>query len=199
MLLEPTIEKLHEMRLGNMADAWQQQQRDAKVGALSFDERFSLLFRPHPRDSSWQERFAAAEGVDGAAVQEPSFTDLETLATLLQHAACVVTNAGTILLDALVNDRPVVCVLYDEGDDGPPAESWAAKSVIGEHYHDVAESRAFHRAESFDEVVAGIERCLADPGELSEERGRVVATVVGTVDGRAATRVVDAMLDGIDA
>jgi hypothetical protein len=163
------------------------------------DERFSLLFRPHPRDSSWQERFAAAEGVDGAAVQEPSFTDLETLATLLQHAACVVTNAGTILLDALVNDRPVVCVLYDEGDDGPPAESWAAKSVIGEHYHDVAESRAIHRAESFDEVVAGIERCLADPGELSEERGRVVATVVGTVDGRAATRVVDAMLDGIDA
>ena len=43
MLLEPTIEKLHEMRLGNMADAWQQQQRDAKVGALSFAERFSLL------------------------------------------------------------------------------------------------------------------------------------------------------------
>ena len=43
MLLEPTIEKLHELRLGNMADAWQQQQRDAKVGALSFDERFSLL------------------------------------------------------------------------------------------------------------------------------------------------------------
>ncbi len=31
------------MRLGNMADAWQHQQRDAKVGALSFDERFSLL------------------------------------------------------------------------------------------------------------------------------------------------------------
>ncbi len=43
MLLEPTIEKLHEMRLGNMADAWQQQQKDAKAGALSFDERFSLL------------------------------------------------------------------------------------------------------------------------------------------------------------
>ena len=38
MLLEPTIEKLHEVRLGNMADAWQHQQRDAKVGALSFDE-----------------------------------------------------------------------------------------------------------------------------------------------------------------
>ena len=30
-------------------------------------------------------------------------------------ATCVVANAGTILLDALVNDRPAVCVLYDEG------------------------------------------------------------------------------------
>ena len=29
-----------------------------------------------------------------------------SLATLLQHADCVVPNAGTILLDALVNDRP---------------------------------------------------------------------------------------------
>jgi hypothetical protein len=163
------------------------------------DRRFSLLFRPHPRDSQWRQRFAAATGVEGAAVQEPSFTDIEVLATLLQHAGCVVTNAGTILLDALVNDRPVVCVLYDEGDDGPPGESWAAKSVIGEHYRDVAESRAFQRAESFAEVVAGIERSLADPGELREERRRVVATVVGTVDGHAAERVVDAMLSGLVA
>ena len=40
---------------------------------------------------------------------------------LLQHADAVVANAGTILLDALVNDRPAVCVLYDEG--APAGES----------------------------------------------------------------------------
>ena len=87
------------------------------------DARFSLLFRPHPRDRDWRERFAAALDRPGAAVQEPSFTDLEALATVLQHADAVVSNAGTILLDALVNDRPVVCVLYDEG--APADESWA--------------------------------------------------------------------------
>jgi len=43
MLHEPTIEKLHELRLVIMAEAWQQQQKDAKIGALSFDERFMLL------------------------------------------------------------------------------------------------------------------------------------------------------------
>ena len=51
----------------------------------------------------------------GVHVQEASFTDLDVLATILQHAACVVANAGTILLEAIVNDRPAVCVLYDEG------------------------------------------------------------------------------------
>lgn len=43
MLNEPTVEKLHELRLAIMAEAWRQQQKDAKIGALSFDERFTLL------------------------------------------------------------------------------------------------------------------------------------------------------------
>ena len=51
MLHEPTIEKLRELRLATMAEAWQQQQRDAKAGDLSFDERFSLLV-----DAEYQAR-----------------------------------------------------------------------------------------------------------------------------------------------
>jgi hypothetical protein len=158
-------------------------------------DRFQLLIRPHPRDREWQDRFRAAAGRDGVFVQEPSYTDLEELATLLQHGDAVVANAGTILLDALVNDRPAVCVLYDEG--APTGESWAAKNVIGEHYKELAVSGAFYPAEAFDEVVAGIDRALAAPGELADARRRVVHDVVGDVDGRAAERVVDAIVGGI--
>jgi len=43
VLNEPTLEKLHALRLGTMADAWGAQQSDAAVGAMSFDERFALL------------------------------------------------------------------------------------------------------------------------------------------------------------
>ena len=43
MLNEPTMEKLYEMRLSAMADAWTAQQKDAAIGALSFDERMALL------------------------------------------------------------------------------------------------------------------------------------------------------------
>jgi hypothetical protein len=165
----------------------------AETGA---DGRFSLLFRPHPRDGEWRERFAAALDRAGAAVQEPSHTDIDVLATILQHADAVVSNAGTILLDALVNDRPAVCVLFDEG--APAGEAWAAKSVIGEHYLDVAASGAFHEARSFEEVVAGIERCLDAPDELAAQRRAVTAKVVGPMDGRSAERVVDAILGGIE-
>jgi CDP-Glycerol:Poly(glycerophosphate) glycerophosphotransferase len=156
-------------------------------------DRFSLLFRPHPRDRLWRERFSPALDRPGAAVQEPSFTDIEMLATILQHTDAVVANAGTVLLDAIVNDRPAVCILYDEG--APPGERWAEKSVIGEHYRDVAGSGAFHEARSFDEVIAGIERCLVEPSELGAARRAVTAAVVGPVDGRSAERVVEAILD----
>jgi CDP-Glycerol:Poly(glycerophosphate) glycerophosphotransferase len=158
-------------------------------------ERFSLLFRPHPRDREWRERFEPALSHNGIAVQEPSFTDMETLATLLQHGDVVVSNAGTILLDALVNDRPAVCILYDEG--APPGESWALKNVSGDHYRGLMESEAFYRADSFEAVVVGIERALASPAELAQERARAAREVVGDVDGRAAERVADAALSAL--
>ena len=177
-----------EARFVERLVAWWEQS-----GAAS---RFSLLFRPHPRDREWRERFKSAFFREGAAVQEPSFTDLETLAVLLQHGDVVVANAGTILLDALVNDRPAICVLYDE--DAPVGQTWAWKNVSGEHYKSLIESDAFYRAERFEDVAAGIERALAQPGELAAERARVAHEVVGEIDGRAAERVADAIVTAVE-
>jgi CDP-glycerol glycerophosphotransferase (TagB/SpsB family) len=161
--------------------------------ALASSARPQLLFRPHPRDTEWRVRFAAALGADDVAVQEPSYTDMEILATLLQHVDCVVANAGTILLDGLVNDRPAVCVLYDEG--APAGERHAELNVTGQHYAELIRSGAFLRATDFGQVVGGIERSLSQPTELSTERRRVAEEVVGEVDGRAAARVVDVIVE----
>lgn len=43
MLQQPTIEKLHALRLAPMADAWGAQQRDPSLQSLTFDERFSMI------------------------------------------------------------------------------------------------------------------------------------------------------------
>ena len=131
-------------------------------------------------------------GVPGVAVQARSYTDLEDLATLLQHADVVVSNAGTILLEALVNDRPAVCVLFDEG--APAGERWADRNLGGDHYKQLAQSVAFLRAHDFNELLTGIDRALDKPGELSAERARVAREIVGEVDGEAGERVVRAIV-----
>ena len=160
-------------------------------------ERYSLLFRPHPRDNRAAERFAAAAGIDGAAVQEPSYTDLEDLATLLQHADGVVANAGTVLLDAIVNDRPAVCVLFDEG--AKPGEHWADRNLAGDHYRRLARSGAFLEARDFDELTAAIDRSLTERDALAAERAEIARELVGTVDGKAGERVVTAIAAALGA
>jgi DNA replication protein DnaC len=43
MLNEPTVEKLYDLRLSAMADAWIAQGKDPLNGTLAFDERFAML------------------------------------------------------------------------------------------------------------------------------------------------------------
>jgi hypothetical protein len=169
-----------------LVDWWAREGRD----------RFSLVFRPHPRDKKVQERFARALSEEGVGVQGASYTDLGDLALLLQNVDCVVANAGTVLLDALVNDRPAVCVLYDEGASA--GEAWAQLNVVGDHYRELALSGAFYRADSFDDLMGGIERALERPAELEPERRRVSAATVGVVDGLAAERVAEALVGPLE-
>lgn len=43
MLNEPTLEKLHALRLAAMAGAWTEQTKNPKMADLAFDERFGML------------------------------------------------------------------------------------------------------------------------------------------------------------
>src|SRR6266498_3254307 len=51
MLPTPTLDKLHGLKLPALAQAWTEQQRNAELQALSFDERFGLLV-----DAEWLAR-----------------------------------------------------------------------------------------------------------------------------------------------
>jgi DNA replication protein DnaC len=55
MLTQPTIEKLCTMRLRGMAEAFRQQQEDANIHSLSFEERLGLLI---DRQWNWRENRA---------------------------------------------------------------------------------------------------------------------------------------------
>jgi hypothetical protein len=55
MLMQPTIEKLHSMKLFGMAEAIRRQLEQPDIGQLSFEERFALLV-----DQQWDWRLNKA-------------------------------------------------------------------------------------------------------------------------------------------
>jgi CDP-Glycerol:Poly(glycerophosphate) glycerophosphotransferase len=182
----PTNQPYEANYVGRLVHWWSEDGRS---------DRFQILFRPHPRDNAVADRFAAALGRPGLAVQEASYTDLADLATLLQHVAVVVCNGGTILLDGVANDRPSVCITFDAG--APPGERWADLNLGGEHYRELIDSDALYRVDDFDALFAAIEQALANPGEHAAERARVSREVMGEVDGRAVERVVESIISGL--
>jgi DNA replication protein DnaC len=69
MLIQPTIEKLCAMRLRGMAEAFQQQQQDANIHGLSFEERFGLLI---DRQWNWRQNRALDQRLRNGRLQGPA-------------------------------------------------------------------------------------------------------------------------------
>src|ERR1039458_8930878 len=69
MLIQPTIEKLYAMRLRGMAEAFQQQQEDANIHSLSFEERLGLLI---DRQWNWCQNRALDRRLRNGRLQGPA-------------------------------------------------------------------------------------------------------------------------------
>jgi DNA replication protein DnaC len=105
MLYEPTHQKLQELRLVTMASAWEMQEKDPKVAALSFDERFNLLVDAEyqARDNRRLTRLLkdAQLRIPDACVEDVSTSAARGLekATLRQFSSCSwVTEHHNILV-----------------------------------------------------------------------------------------------------
>jgi hypothetical protein len=158
-------------------------------------ETRSIIFRPHPRDIRWKTRFERILNRKNVYVQAASFTDVEIACLLLQNVDCVVTNAGTILLDSVVNGRPVVCVLYDEG--APAGSRHAVGNISGHWYRELVNSGAYYKAGNFDEAVAALNRCQEQPDELAQERTEITRVIMGNIDGKSSQRVIESIAEKI--
>jgi DNA replication protein DnaC len=108
MLNEPTLEKLQGLRLGAMAGAWLEQQGNADLQALGFDERLAMLV-----DAEWLDRQnkkltrnlreaklrlgqAAVEDIDYPAKRKLEKTVIRQLATCAwveAHQNIIITGA----------------------------------------------------------------------------------------------------------
>src|SRR3984893_10568581 len=69
MLTQPTIEKQYTMRHGRTAEALQQQQEDANIHSLSFEERLGLLI---DRQWNWRQNQALERRLRNGRLQGPA-------------------------------------------------------------------------------------------------------------------------------
>lgn len=107
MLNEPTREKLIALRLGVMAEAWAQQQRDPRIAELTFDERLGLLVDAehdarHNRrlarllkDAELRIPSACLEDVDATAargIDKPMLRQLATCTWIGDHLNVLITG-----------------------------------------------------------------------------------------------------------
>lgn len=108
MLNEPTLEKLKAMKLGTMATAWLDQQRDPAATGLGFDERFAMLvdaewlFRENKRvarnlsEAKLRLPQACIEDIDYPARREldrPLVRQLATCGWVQEHLSVLVTGS----------------------------------------------------------------------------------------------------------
>ena len=82
MLNEPTMTKLYAMKLNGLAEAYEEQRAQPRLGDLSFDERFAMLIE---RQWLWKEnralhaRLAYAELKEAACIEDIDFRDARGL------------------------------------------------------------------------------------------------------------------------
>ena len=108
MLREPTIEKLHTMRLRTMATAWLEQDRSPDTIALPFDERLALIvdaemlardngrLTKNLRDAKLRIADACMEGIDFPRARDLERAVVRTLTTcrwIAERQTVIITGA----------------------------------------------------------------------------------------------------------
>ena len=108
MLREPTLEKLHALRLRTMACTWLEQDKSPDAVALSFDDRFATLvdaealardnarLAKNLRDAKLRIADACIEGIDFQRERQLEKATVRQLATcrwVTEHQTVIVTGA----------------------------------------------------------------------------------------------------------
>jgi len=168
-----------------------------------------VLVRLHPRDDLSHYRAfeemteiilekpfrQTVRAADGLAVDVTADSQ-QHLADTLQHSDVIVNVASTIAVEAAIFNTPVVNVAFDGEAESDYVHS-ARRYYDFTHYVNVTRHRAVRVASTPDELVIDVNRYLTDPSLDSEGRRRVVSEQCQFVDGRAAERIADAVLEDL--
>lgn len=174
------------------------------------DDTYQWVIRPHPLDdySRWSALVAQYEDVHISypwqqAAQEntwalPTDDELALLSNTLRFASATLNVASTIALDSAVVDTPPICIGFHP-NAGERESQFYYEVHSTEHYIPIMKSAAVPLVKNMDELRDILDQAVSQPDKLRAARERLVADLCGTVDGKAASRILDelfAMTEG---
>jgi hypothetical protein len=177
------------------------------IRANTFTRPAQVLVRLHPRDD--RAHYAEFEGVSGLILEKPFRETVRAadglavdvtadaqqhLAATLRHSDVIINVASTIAVEAAIFDTPVVNISFD-GERPTEFARSARRYYRFTHYTNITCRQAVRVAESPDELIAHVNAYLANPALDAGGRRQVVLDQCEYLDGRAAERVANAVLE----
>jgi hypothetical protein len=182
-----------------------------QVAGGTYAESVTLVIRPHPFDNQWMTRFGMLNDLphvqiqrssdfglyQGSQVAKHATSDLKFLLNLMKHADVVLTGPGTLALDAIAFDTPVINIGFD-GDRQLPYHHSIQSCYEFNHYANLIGARGTRLVKSYAEMDAAIRAYLHDPTLDAAGRERIRQEQLEPFDGKAGERVVRTILQALE-
>lgn len=167
----------------------------------------TLLLRTHPQDVNWERDFlslakpswvlclsAASFGYRPADELANAEDDQVVLANLMKHSDIVIQSRGSLALDAIAFDTPVISLAFDGDLPRPPNDSFLLEYAF-EHYKPLVAAQGTWMVGSYEELDRAIRGYLSDPRIHSEGRKLIRDEHIEPLDGKASQRLIDYLVD----
>lgn len=190
--------KEHEVSIAKRLAKWVINYRYGKV---------TLLLRTHPQDVNWERDFLTLEKQPWVICKDAnSFgnrssddmtegnVDQRILANLMKHSDVVIQSRGSLALDSIAFDTPVISLAFDGDLRRSPNDSYLWEYNY-EHYKPIIAAQGTWVVGSYNALDHAIKSYLKDPSIHAEGREIIRDKQLAPLDGKAAQRFVDYLVE----
>lgn len=167
----------------------------------------TLLLRIHPQDVNWERDFlflakppsvlcisAASFGTRPADGLSTAHDDQVMLANLMKYSDIVIQSRGSLALDAIAFDTPVISLAFDGDLPRAPNDSFLLEYEF-EHYKPLVSAQGTWMVGSYEELERAIDGYLGDPTIHSAGRRVIREEHMEPLDGKASKRLIDYLVE----
>ena len=164
-----------------------------KMKDNTYTKPVTLLIRPHPNDQQWRTRLSPDNAhVENELLMKAEHGNIQLLGDLLKFVDMVISTQGSISLDAIAMDVPVINLSFDCVE---VSESESIKRLYEmDHYHSIATSGAVQIVNNLEELDEAINGYINDAKKDATARKLLREKEVEPFDGKASERLVSAIM-----